>query len=306
MKQLSFLAACLLIICSACDSGPKYTPLFTGDSQQAIDDAAIIAHLKENGVDAQHTESGIYYTIETEGDGNHPAATDVVTCHYTGTLISTGDKFDSSYDRGQPTEFPLTGVIKGWQEGIPLLSKGGKGTLYIPSGLAYGARAIGGVIPANSVLKFEVELVDFLDQAEFQQKQQAAAAEQLEVDKGLIAAYVEEKGLSNIQYTESGMGFIIEEPGKGENPTVANTVVCHYRGTLLDGTEFDSSYSRGQPTEFPLSQVIVGWQEGIPMLKPGGKGTFVIPSGICYGPNERPSIPANSVLVFDVELVEVK
>ncbi|MEM6723560.1 MAG: FKBP-type peptidyl-prolyl cis-trans isomerase [Bacteroidota bacterium] len=306
MKQLSFLAACMLLLLSACDSGPTYTPLFTGDSQQAKDDAAIIAHLKENGIQAQHTESGIYYTIEKEGDGQHPTSADVVTCHYSGTLVSTGDKFDSSYDRGEPTEFPLGKVIPGWQEGIPLLSTGGKGTLYIPSGLAYGPREIAGLIPANSPLKFEVELVSFLSQAEFQQKQAEAASVQLEADKTLIEAYVAEQGIKDIQYTESGMGYIIEEPGTGDNPNVRNTVVCHYRGTLLNGEEFDSSYSRGEPTEFPLNQVIVGWQEGIPMLKPGGKGKFIIPSGICYGPNERPGIPANSVLVFDVELIEVK
>jgi len=72
-----------------------------------------------------------------------------------------GQKFDSSYDRGQPLEFGLNQVIPGWQQAIPLLQKGGKGTFYIPSGLAYGTRGAGGAIPPNAVLIFEVELIDF-------------------------------------------------------------------------------------------------------------------------------------------------
>lgn len=141
---------------------------------------------------------------------------------------------------------------------------------------------------------------------------QAAAApqvspeEQMATDKGLIDQYVAQKGLK-CKNTSSGIYYVIEKEGKGTSPTENSTVKVHYSGTLLDGTEFDSSYSRNKPAEFPLNGVIKGWQEAIPLLKPGGKGKFIIPSSLAYGPRAMGAkIPANSVLVFDVELLEVK
>jgi len=131
-------------------------------------------------------------------------------------------------------------------------------------------------------------------------------AQQLDADKALIAKYVADNNLKG-QYTDSGIFYTIEKPGSGANPTKQNTVTCHYRGTLLTGKQFDSSYDRGQPASFPLTRVIPGWQEGIPLLKKGGKGTLIIPSGLAYGPVTRGAdLPANSVLIFDVELIDFK
>ena len=113
-------------------------------------------------MDAKKTASGLYYIIEKAGNGKHATAADKVKVHYKGTLID-GTKFDSSYDRNQPIDFPLSGVIKGWTEGIPLLEEGGKGKLLIPSGLAYGQNAPpGSPIKANDVLIFDVELLEIL------------------------------------------------------------------------------------------------------------------------------------------------
>jgi len=121
----------------------------------------IETYLKENNITAQSTESGLRYVIDAEGTGSYPEPGQTVYVHYTGTLMD-GTKFDSSYDRNEPLDFPIgrRQVIQGWDEGIALLKKGGKGTLYIPSSLAYGPEARGGVIKENSILKFEVELVD--------------------------------------------------------------------------------------------------------------------------------------------------
>ena len=131
-------------------------------------------------------------------------------------------------------------------------------------------------------------------------------AEQLKVDKALIEKYAKDNNLK-AKSTPSGLYYVIEKEGKGAHPTATSTVKVHYKGTLLDGTEFDSSYSRGEPTEFPLNRVVRGWQEGIPLLKKGGKGKLLIPSGMAYGPRAvGAKIPANSVLVFDIELLDVK
>jgi FKBP-type peptidyl-prolyl cis-trans isomerase len=104
------------------------------------------------------TASGLQYEVLTEGTGPKPKASDTVTVHYKGTLTN-GKVFDSSYDRGEPISFPLDRVIKGWTEGLQLMSVGSKYRLTIPANLGYGAAGAGGVIPPNATLIFEVELL---------------------------------------------------------------------------------------------------------------------------------------------------
>lgn len=103
--------------------------------------------------------SGLQYKVIKEGSGTRPKATDEVTVHYKGTLLN-GEMFDSSYDRGEPTSFPLNRVIKGWTEGLQLMSVGSKYEFYIPSDLAYGDRQMGPKIMPGSLLIFEVELLE--------------------------------------------------------------------------------------------------------------------------------------------------
>lgn len=112
---------------------------------------------KQDGV--QKTESGIYYIVTQAGDGEQPKPTDSVKVHYRGTL-KDGTEFDSSYSRNQPAEFPVGGVIKGWQEILPLMKTGGKWKVAIPSDLAYGERGAGGSIGPNEPLVFEIELLE--------------------------------------------------------------------------------------------------------------------------------------------------
>ncbi|MDE3169845.1 MAG: FKBP-type peptidyl-prolyl cis-trans isomerase [Acidobacteriota bacterium] len=102
--------------------------------------------------------SGLQYKVETPGTGPKPSANDTVVCNYRGTFIN-GTEFDSSYKRGQPATFPVTGVIKGWTEALQMMPVGSKWQLFIPSDLAYGERGAGGVIGPNATLVFEVELI---------------------------------------------------------------------------------------------------------------------------------------------------
>ena len=107
---------------------------------------------------AKKTASGLIYFETTPGTGAQPAPTDTVKVHYKGTLVN-GTEFDSSYKRGTPAEFPLSGVIKCWTEGVAMMKVGGKAKLVCPPDIAYGERGAGGSIPPNSVLNFEVELI---------------------------------------------------------------------------------------------------------------------------------------------------
>jgi len=125
------------------------------EDQAEIDQQLIEDFIAEHNLDADSTSSGLYYVIDLPGSADHPTLSDEVTVSYVGFLLN-GDIFDSAPN----ITFPLNQVIAGWQEGIPLFGKGGKGLLIIPSRLAYGEQARVG-IPANSVLAFEINLIDF-------------------------------------------------------------------------------------------------------------------------------------------------
>jgi FKBP-type peptidyl-prolyl cis-trans isomerase len=144
------------------------------EEQKGIDDQLIKDFLSENGIEAERTESGLYYMITEETSGEKPAAGDTVKVNYVGKLMD-GTVFDTSFEdlakeaglynperEYGPIEIPIGKgrVIRGWDEGIMLLNEGSEATLFIPSGLAYGPRAAGAKIPANSSLVFDVELVE--------------------------------------------------------------------------------------------------------------------------------------------------
>ena len=106
--------------------------------------------------------------------------------------------------------------------------------------------------------------------------------------------------------TSSGLRYRILREGTGDKPTSADTVRAHYRGTLDDGTEFDRSYKRGEPTSFSLLQVVAGWTEGLQYVREGGMIELEIPSDLGYGASGRPGIPPNATLHFIVELIEIE
>jgi FKBP-type peptidyl-prolyl cis-trans isomerase FkpA len=105
--------------------------------------------------------------------------------------------------------------------------------------------------------------------------------------------------------TESGLVYLEQRAGEGDSPTLASVVRAHYHGTLADGSVFDSSVNRGEPLVIPLNRVIKCWQEGIPMMKVGGKAKLTCPAGIAYGSRATGGIPANSTLSFEVELIDI-
>ena len=140
-----------------------------------------------------------------------------------------------------------------------------------------------------------------------QKKQQAYLGKLKEKNSSANSAYFTKlKENKAIVALPSGLYYETVQEGTGAAPKATDTVKVHYTGKLIDGTVFDSSVQRGEPTEFPLDQVIPGWTEGIQKMKKGGKIKLYVPPQLAYGDDGRPGIPPGSTLVFDVELLDIK
>lgn len=135
-----------------------------------------------------------------------------------------------------------------------------------------------------------------------QQRAAQVAARQQELSTAYLAKAAAAPGAVK---TPSGLIFRDLKPGTGATPHATDTVKVNYRGTLVDGTEFDSSYKRNEPATFQLNQVIPCWTEGVQKMKVGGKAQLVCPASIAYGPQGRPGIPGNATLVFEIELLDI-
>jgi FKBP-type peptidyl-prolyl cis-trans isomerase len=275
--KYSFLALlfALLVSCTSSDGVKDY---------REENEKEIAAYVAEHNLNAKRSASGLYYVIEEEGTGVQPNYLSDVTVYYKG-YFTNGTVFDSSEDEW--TSFSLQQTIAGFAEGLTYFNEGGKGMLLIPSHLAYGSNDYNG-IPAGSVLIFEITLLS-----------PEMIAEKNDED---IAAYIEKEGL-NATKTESGLYYVIEEEGEGENPTVDSNVTIAYTGYFLNGTKFDQSTTEG--ITLKLNEVIKGWKEGIPYFKVGEKGKLLIPAHLAYGSYNYSKIPGGSVLIFDIELKSI-
>lgn len=138
--------------------------------------------------------------------------------------------------------------------------------------------------------------------AKLQSRQQEAGKDNAEKGQAFLN---ENKGKEGVKTTASGLQYSVKTEGSGKQPKATDIVTVHYEGRLIDGTVFDSSIKRGQPASFALNQVIKGWTEGLQLMKEGGEYTFYIPAELAYGSQGNPSIPPNSVLIFDVQLIKV-
>lgn len=143
--------------------------------------------------------------------------------------------------------------------------------------------------------------------AELQQARTAAVSEVAASNLAEGAAWLEANGKrEGVITTETGLQYEVLEPADGPKPGADDEIVAHYRGTLTDGTQFDSSHDRGEPVTLPVSGFIPGFSEGLQLMSVGSKYKLFIPAEIGYGPQDRGTIPPNSALVFEVELLEIK
>jgi peptidylprolyl isomerase len=239
--------------------------------------------------DLKEAAPGVKYRDIKEGIGEPCPPGAEVKINYTGWLTD-GTMFDSTKEGKSvpaPATFKLKGLIKGWQEGIPGMKPGGVRKLVISPEKGYGAKG-NEKIPPNSTLIFEVELLEFI----------SPGPSKLSDGTDPNAS---DPGLKDI-----GEGLKIRDikQGSGEPVKEGAEVTIHYTGWLTDGSIFDSSRARGKPATFELGGLIEGWKKGIPGMKPGGIRKLVIPPELAYGSQNKPGIPPNSTLVFEVELVK--
>ena len=157
-----------------------------------------------------------------------------------------------------------------------------------------------------ALTKEEMQAILLKLQSDIQEKIAQVEQEQLEKSTAANKTFMEaHAAMDGVVVTESGLQYRIIEEGPGANPGPEDVVRVHYKGTLIDGSEFDSSYSRGEPIDFPLGRVIPGWVEGIQLVKEGGKIELVMGPELGYGAQATPTIPANSALKFEVELIKI-
>jgi FKBP-type peptidyl-prolyl cis-trans isomerase len=166
------------------------------------------------------------------------------------------------------------------------------------------ALAVSDVLNGNDPKITEQEMQDSM-QKMYEKRRENMKAEADKNKKEGEEFLAKNKEQGDVKTLESGLQYQVMSAGEGAKPGENDTVKVHYKGTLIDGTEFDSSYKRDKPAEFPVKAVIPGWTEALQLMKKGGKWKLWIPSELAYGERGRPSIPPNSVLIFEVELLDI-
>jgi len=232
--------------------------------------------------DAAKAASGLISRVLTPGTGTQtPAATDIVTVHYTGWVASDGRMFDSSLARGTPSSFPLDKAFTGWRECVRLMTVGEKRRCWVPESLAYKGQA---GKPAGTVV-FDIELLE-------SRTTPAIAPPDVKAPP------------ADAKKTSTGLAYKVLRPGTGaRNPAAFSKVIVNYTGWTTDGKMFDSSLLSGKPMSMDLNRVIPGWTEGVALMVEGERTRFWIPEDLAYkGEAGSPK----GMLVFDIELVKIE
>jgi FKBP-type peptidyl-prolyl cis-trans isomerase len=292
---LTMLASAGLFTAACKKDDPEIVD-YSGPDQETISKYLVA----NNVTTAQKQTSGLHFIpIRTNAAAPKVVAGSSVAVLYTGHLLdATGTVFDASAKHSNPllTFVPGGGqIIPGFDEGVLLMHVGDKAEFLMPSALGYGTKSVSG-IPANSVLRFEVEVVDVPT-----------------YDENLITSYLATKSITTAQKQTSGLYFLpVTTNANAVRPAIGNTVTVLYTGHLFDatGSVFDaSSLHNNTPISFTFGrgQLITGFEEGIALMHKGDKAELLMPSALAYGvQGSSGGIGANTALRFEVEIVDIK
>jgi peptidylprolyl isomerase len=264
----------------------------TDEKKAKENDEQIRQYLETNNITAERTTDGLYYVkTQVYPDSIKPKTGDQVYVHYVGRLLN-GNVFDSSsVKNNKPLIFGLNSnsIIYGFNQGVGLMRKGERATIYVPSYLAYG-NASYEKIPAYSVLQFDLFLEDVLSESEALQR------------------YIREKAIPNVVARTSGLYFATTIPGSGAAvPKNGERVSVTYKGYFLNGSIFDQSPAN-TPYSFTIGNqaAIKGFEEGVSLMKVGETAMLMMPSSLAYGTNGTKGIPPYTPLVFEVTLTKIE
>lgn len=278
--KYTFTTVLLISVLTGCDK--EY------ESIEEVDERKIQSYITAQNLTLVKDSSGIYYQVLNPGTGEAPKNSEVVYYTYTAKSVD-GKVYFTSDSYAFSTNFLGYVRPEGWRLALNKINKGGKIRVVFPSTLGFGRNPTNG-IEGNEVLDSELELFN----------------NQLELDDALINRFIAVNSLSGFTKLSSGVYYNVIAPGSGTDQVkLTDSITVAYTGRLLNKTIFDSA-TTAKPLTFKLQDLVKGWQEAIPFIKKGGKMRILIPSELGYGSTSRPNIPPNSVLDFDVELIELK
>jgi len=284
------------------------------EKMKAAEEIALKKYLEDNKIMNSPNASGIYLIETVSSQGMKIDSGSMVKLHF---MVSTidGKQIFSSMDRPEPLKFEYGQKFDtpGLEEAVGTMKKGSKAKVIVPSKMAFGEMGRGNAVPPYTTLVYDVEIVDVQTKADYEKEQadvkkkEVQKQESAKKDESVLRQKYLQDNKITAKPTASGLYYIEQAKGTGVQAVPGKKVKVHYTGTLLNGTKFDSSRDRKEPFEFTLGkgQVIKGWDEGIAMMKKGGKAILIVPSSIGYGERDMGEIPPYSTLVFDVELIDV-
>jgi FKBP-type peptidyl-prolyl cis-trans isomerase FkpA len=261
------------------------------------------------------TETGLKYQFhDQDSDGRKAKTGEIMSLHLTIKNDKDSTLFDSRVQGGgRPQQMMIQAApFKGsFEDGLTMVSKGDSVTFFVNADTLFAKmnQPMPPTVKKGTDIKYIVKVLNIQTETEFQKAMESTKAKQLAIDAKIIDDYIAKNGLKTTK-TASGLHYIVRTTGVGATIPKGQIASVLYKGMLLDGKEFDSSEKQGgKPVDFPIGvgAVVPGWDEGVQTMSKGGKSTFIIPSSLAYGEAGSPGvIPSNAVLVFDVELVDIK
>lgn len=282
IKRILSLSILAILALGACKKETR--------SLAQIEDENITAYLKKNNLTGFTKDStGYYYKVISIGEGEEVGYPSYVGVSQTTTSVNKNVKFE--FSKYSP-QYNYLGYIKPipWRESLLKIKKGGEVRVIVPSYLAYGKTGSGSTIPGNAILDTKLNLVNDVDRPAY--------------EDALIREYLAEKNLTATK-DANGIYYKIITPGTGTAITsTAASLKVAYTGNLLTGSVFDKA-STSSPLTINIASTIEGWRIALPLIKAGGKIKLYIPSRYAYGAGTNNGLPANSILEFEIELIEV-
>ena len=269
----------------------------------------------------EKNQNGLYYQFFTQNEGELPQVGDLIEVKICCMIHDSTPLIPNTQNMMKLQEPSFPGDLN---EGLAMMHKGDSASFIVNTDSTFKYLFMQPTLPAEfnstDVMRFEIKVVDFMPEKVYAQNfandvknRNAQRAAQLQNDYAdetakaakELADYLTKNKIEAVP-TESGLYYVVTEPGNGEKPEVGKPVTMHYTGKLLNGTVFDSSVERDQPFQFVLGvgQVIPGWDEGVQLMTKGEKGLLYIPYYLAYGERDMGDIPPFSNLIFEVELID--